>query len=287
MKKHIKYILPLCLCFFANISFAEIAPECAGVETPANYDEGQQQAFFQNYFSAAFGMTAMGPIIPIRGEHRASLGLELFAIPPLSCERRLVFAEDPARIKTQDTNKLPVSARPRLQVMLPDLGQMKVMFGGTFFPPIPTPLGTILQVGVETSVAREFDSGFQIGVHGHYSFGRMRAELAPPFEEGDPEAEDVFYTNYFGLDLGLAYNLKSSGYEHLTPYLNIGFADASSLFIVGDDLNLAQNTQHPWAGLTAATGLQMMLSDRIELGVELSAAFPVIYTGRMKIGLHW
>ncbi len=285
-----------CLCLFLSSepSRADLSPECLDVEVPADYSEAKQAAFLQNYFSAAFSMSSMGPVLPYSGLSRAGekrsagLSLELLGIPPLSCQQRLAYANDPSLIKTQDANQLPLFARPRLQVMLPKIAGLSSMLGATFFPPILTPAGTVMQVGAEASLGYESKFGLQVGVHGHFSMARMRAEIAAPLVDGEPAVEDLFMSSFFGLDLGAAYAIDRFELVFLRPYLNLGWADASTLFVVGDDLVVAQNTQHPWNGLTASLGLQTLwLNKRLEVSAEFYTAAPLIYTGRAMIGVVW
>jgi hypothetical protein len=111
-----KTLFILAILGLATPAAAQIAPECVGTPLPADYDEDRQQAFLANYFAAAFLMTPMGP--PVTGDKaNARFALELGVIPPLGCERRLVLNGT----KTEDTNLLPVSPRPRFWAQLPDI----------------------------------------------------------------------------------------------------------------------------------------------------------------------
>ena len=118
-----------------STSMAQIAPECAGVAVPSDYDEEKQQAHLNNYFAAGFIMTPMSPIQPFPKDSGASVGLELGFIPPMSCQERLVLGGT----KTEDTNKLPVNPRPRLLTRLPDIGPIQLYSGLTLLPPVEIP----------------------------------------------------------------------------------------------------------------------------------------------------
>ena len=273
-------------CLFlllASPGFAQIAPECEGVAVPADYEESKQQAFMQNYFAASFLMTPMGPILPYE-PGRAGIGLELGAIPPLSCEQRLVLGGT----KTEDTNGVPVHPRPRLMMSLPDIGPVSSFAGLTVMPPIRSPFGTMLQAGAEAGVGWRSSFGLSLGLRAHLNFGRMRAEIATPFAEGDPAVDDLFFSSTLGGDLGAAYQLPWQGWQWLRPYLSVGIADVSTLFIIGDDAVLVENTDHPWWGPTFAAGTQTRFLDgHLEWVVEVSSAFPVLTTAKTKIGVVW
>jgi hypothetical protein len=264
-------------------AYAQIAPECAGVEKPANYDENVQQANLQNYFAAAFMLTPMGPILPYQ-PGRASIGLELGYIPPMSCEARLVLDGT----KTEDTNKLPVNPRPRLMMSLPDLGPVSSFAGFTVMPPIPTPLGSILQAGVEAGAGWRADFGLAVGARAHLNFARMRAEIATPFVEGDPAIDDLFYASILGGDVGVAYAIPFEAMRWLTPYASVGLGDVSTLFIVGDDFVVIENTDTPWWGATGALGLQgLFLDDHLEVVLEASSAVGLYTTVKGKVAFVW
>jgi hypothetical protein len=269
---------------------AQIAPECQGVEVPADYDENAQQSFLQNYFAASFLQTPMAPPVPYddaAGGH-AGVGLELGFIPPLSCERRLVLAGT----KTEETNTSPVSPRPRLLAQLPRLGPVSSHLGFTFVPPVPSPIGTLLQAGGEIGVGTRFDFGLSLGLRGHLTFARMRAVIATPFDPDEPAVDDLFFANVMGLDLAAGYTLPLSQWWSLswltiTPYASAGVADVSTLFLVGDDNVIVQNVDTPYAGALVAVGVQALFVEHLEVVVEGSWALPIYPTVKLKLGVVW
>lgn len=267
----------------AGTSRAQIAPECAGVEPAANYEEGRQQAHLQNYFAAAFLLTPLGPILPY-APGKAGLGLELGWIPPLSCQERLVLGGT----KTEDTNLVPVNPRPRLLMSLPDIGPLSGFAGFTFMPPVPSPVGTVLEAGAEAGLGWRSPVGLDVGLRAHLVFARMRAEIATPFVEGEPAVDDLFYASVLGGDLGLSYALPWQGWEWLKPFGAVGIGDVSTLFIIGDDMVVAENTEYPWWGPTLSAGAQALLWDgHLEWVVEASTAWPVFTTVKTKLGVVW
>lgn len=273
-----------CLVVASAGARAQIAPECKGIERPADYDEAVQQGHLQNYFAASFLLTPMAPIVPY-DKSRAGLGLELGFVPPLGCEERLVLDGT----KTEDTNKLPVSPRPRLTLMLPDLGPISSYAGLTLFPPVPTPAGTILQTGGELGAGWRSGFGLLVGARAHLSFARVRAEIATPMAPGDEAYDDLFFASVLGADVGVAWRFELSLLEltvALTPYANAGVSDVTTLFIVGDDFAVVQNPDYAWWGATAAAGVQALVWDEhIELVVEGSTAFPLYTTVKAKVGV--
>ena len=52
-----------------------------------------------------------------------------------------------------------------------------------------------------------------------------------------------------GADIGVSYGLPWTYVDWLRPYATLGIADVSTLFIIGDDLLVMQNTEHPWWGI--------------------------------------
>lgn len=284
------YIRKICLLSLIlwvvtpSLSKAQIAAECKGVELPSDYDEERQQAHLNNYFAAGFMMTPLSPIQPFKGEHQASIGVELGLIPPLSCAERLVLAGT----KTEDTNKLPVNPRPRLVSSLPAIGPVQLYSGFTLMPPVKIPnVGSILQAGVELAAFYATDTGLAIGTRMHLNLTRARAEIATPFIPDTTAYDDLFYASSLGLDIGASYNLKSMNMPWLTPYASAGLADISTLFIIGDDMIITQNTTYPWWGAVIAVGTQMMVMEHLELTAEVSSATPIFTTAKIKVAYQW
>ncbi|MBL92197.1 MAG: hypothetical protein CMH56_10375 [Myxococcales bacterium] len=263
---------------------AQIATECAGVQVPTDYDEDKQQAHLNNYFAAGFLMTPLAPIQAFRDTAKASVGLELGIVPPLGCEERLVLGGT----KTEDTNKLPVNPRPRFLAALPAPDNMTLLAGFTLMPPVEIPdVGSILQAGVEMAAGFHVTPEFVVGSRAHLNFTRARAEIATPFVKGTQAYDDLFYASSLGMDLALSYNLQAMNLPWVTPYLSMGVADISTLFIVGDDLVVTQNVDYPWWGALVAGGVQMVFADHFDVTAEVSSAAPIFTTAKLKLGYRW
>jgi hypothetical protein len=274
------------VCVSAPSAWGQIAPDCTGVVVPADYSEDYQQSYLQNYFAAGFLLTPMAAPVPFaltKDAPRASVSLELGWIPPLSCERRLVLNGT----KTEQTNKSPVNPRPRVRAQLPSIGPVTPFFGVALMPPVPTPLGTFLQVGGELGAGYRHESGFSIGVRAHLDFARVRSEIAEPFNPESAPVEDLFFANVSGADVGVAYSFPIANVVELTPYLHTGIADISTLFIVGDDLLLVQNTKTPWAGALTSLGVQALWFNLVDVAVEGSWAIPLYPTVKVRVGVAW
>lgn len=262
---------------------AQISPECSGVKVPADYSEQAQQSFLQNYFAATFLMTPLAPPVVAAGP-RGSAGLELGGIPPLPCERRLVLEGT----KTEETNRSPVNPRLRIRAQLPPVGPVSSHLGFAFLPPVPSPVGTLLQVAGEVGAGWLSEGGLSIGARGHLTVARMRADIATAFVEGDPAVDDLFFANTMGLDLAVGQAVDVGvPWLALTPWASAGIADVSTLFIAGDDFAVVQNVTTPWSGALVAVGLQALFVEHVEVGLEASWAIPIFPTVKLKAGVAW
>lgn len=271
----------LTLAAFAMTS--QIAPECAGTPLPKNYDEDTQQAYLQNYFGASFLLTPMAPPVAY-DTPRASIGLELGFIPPVACEHRFVLGGT----KTENTDKSPVSPRPRVFAQLPKIGPLSSHVGFTFLPPVASPIGTLLQAGGELGAGWRSPNGFSVGARAHLDFARMRAEIASPFNPDDPAVDDLFFANSMGADVGVGFTLPLDvAWLALTPYAFGGMADVSTLFLVGDDRVIVENTTQPYAGAIVAAGAHALVAEHVELVLEASWAIPTYPTVKAKVGVAW
>lgn len=262
---------------------AQIAPECADTPLPKNYNEDAQQAYLQNYFAASFILTPMAPPVAY-DTSKASIALELGFIPPVACEHRFVLNGT----KTEDTDKSPVSPRPRVHAQLPKIGPVSSHVGFTFLPPVASPIGTLLQAGGELGAGWRSAQGLSVGARAHLNFARMRAEIASPINADDPVVDDLFFANSMGVDVGLGWTLPLDiPWLALAPYASAGMVDVSTLFLVGDDRFIVENTKAPYAGAIVATGAHALLFEHVEVALEGSWAIPIYPTVKAKVGVAW
>ncbi len=266
---------------FATTALAYVDPECADLAAegpPADYSEQGQQDFLLNYFAMALTFSPLHSPSPYASGH-GSVGLELAVIPPLGCERRLVLSYT----KTEDTNKAPVAPRPRLHVALPGIGKKQAWVpyvGLAYIPPVTVFSTTNVVVSTEVGIGRRTEAGWQYGARFHDTLMKTVAEIATPFVEGDPEYLDFYMGSTFGVDGMIGYKAGK-----ITPYLALGFTDASTFFFIGDD-NVVGNNLDPYQGFVAALGAQGRIK-KIDLAGELYAAPGVIVTGRLRAGLRF
>jgi len=263
-----------------RVAHAEISADCSMIDPNTTIDDEKQRAHLQNYFSSSFLFTPMNPA-PGAGA-RSQVGIELSLIPPLSCYERLV--EFGGQLKTENTNLSPVLPRPRLTVALPDAGPVHMALEAGFIPPIPLPIGIITHLGAAFSAGGEVVNNFALGGRAHFSMTRVRADVATATTPGGPEYDDLSYFSGFGADFGASYRIIGKQHSWLTPYLWAGYGQTQTLFIVGDDLTLVQNTTYPWYGATITAGGELSLLDnQLLLGFDVMCAVPVYATLQFKI----
>ena len=271
---------------------AAIDPACQAADGTANtemaLDEEGQQNFLQNYPALSTSFSAIHAPVP-HEPGTGSISVEVFGIPPLGCERRLVLGGT----KTEDTNKTPAAPRFRLGFSMPQMGPA-VVYGAVGYVPPVTVAGTRnVIVSGEIGVGIPMESGLQLGARYHHTLQKTIGEIATPFNEGDPAYDDFYSAATLGLDVMAGYEM-----ETVTPYVAVGVMDASTFFVIGDTAHLANNTA-PYVGMTASVGAQALLKERIELGGEFYTALPSfsaeqralgsahVYTGRVRAGLRF
>jgi len=252
--------LMLFALLFAPVAVAQIAPECRGVKSGADYDEVTQQDFLSNYVGLSTTLSPLhGPIPHEPG--RGAAGLELAVMPPLSCERRLVLGGT----KTEDTNKTPVVPRPRITFAFPAMGALRPYAGVAYVPPVPVFGTTNVLLSAEVGVGMEVGA-VQLGGRFHATSHKLIGEVATPFNKGDPPRDDLFIGSSLGVDV--LFGLPLEGF---TPYAAMGLTDVSTFFFVGDD-NVVTNNYHPYLGWVSSVGVDALVADWIRLGGEFYAA---------------
>ena len=249
----------------------ELQKEIASGNT--DYDEQSQQDFLLNYFAMATTLSPLHAPVPHEAG-QGSLNLEILAIPPLGCHRRLVLSGT----KTEDTNKAPAAPRPRVLFSFGDVGKVKPYAGFGYVPPVPVFGTRNVIIGGEAGFGVREDSGFEWGLRYHATLMKTIAEIATPFSSEDPEELDLFMGSTFGVDA--LFGLFMGDFR---PYLAVGFTDASTFFYIGDDAVVGNNAS-PYASVTSSLGLQWTLK-KFDFAGEFYAAPGVIYTGRLRAGL--
>ena len=241
----------------------------------ADYTEQDQQDFLLNYFALATTFSPLHSAVPASGG-QGLVSLELAGIPFLNCSRRLVLSGT----KTEDTNKAPMLPRPRILFQFKDIGKVKPYAGLGYVPPV-TVFGTRnVIVSAEAGFGVATDSGFEWGLRYHATLMKTIAEIATPFELGEPEELDFYMGSTFGVDAIVGHKVSNG----LKPYLALGFTDASTFFYIGDDAVVGNNAA-PYASLTGSLGAQWTV-ESFDFAGEFYTAPGVLYTARLRASLR-
>ncbi len=279
---------------WTHVALAQIAPACADVVMPDDYDEQVQQDFLQNYYALSSTFSPIHAPIPHAPGH-GTLGLEIGVLPPLGCDKRFVLGHT----KTEDTNKSPVIPRPRGSVSLPAIGKLVPYIGGAYVPPVPIN-GTInVIVSVEAGFGYPIGEHVQVGGRFHGTLHKTVGDLATAFNEDEPAVDDMFIGSTLGFEALGGYQI-----DWVTPYVAFGITDASTFFLVGDDTFIGNNL-HPYFGPNFSVGADGLVKDRFRFGGEFygapggysipdptaanvkgAARYGHIYTARLRFGVE-
>ncbi len=278
------------LGFLGSSAFAGIDPACLGVAQPADYDEQTQGDFQANYFALASSFSALHAPIPHEPGHGA-IGIDARVMPPLSCERRFVLNWT----KTEQTNKSPLIPTIRASFAFPAIAKIVVPYAGVgILPPVPlpdpeNPKGALpacdgktpltqckrssrnLVLGGEVGVGVHAHAHVDVGVRAHATTMRTYGDIATAFDEAaEPSIEDIYNASTWGIGAQIGSPWEIAG-QKLTPYVGVGYLDASTFFFVGDDNYPAINL-HPYAGPEVSVGLDGLFVNHLRLAGEFYAA---------------
>lgn len=275
---------------------AQVDPDCqevADAGPPEDHDEMAQAEFLLNYPALYTTLSPLHGPVPHDPGHGA-ITLDLAVVPPLSCERRMQLNWS----KTEDTNKTPLIPRPRVSFAFPAIGRMVPYAGVAYVPPITIFGTTNVILSGEVGVGFQLGELFQIGGRFHATSQKTVGEIATPILEGDPAFDDLYIASTFGLDL-----ITGLDIDPVTPYLAIGFTDASTFFYIGDD-DVVVNNYHPYFGPTASLGIDGLVK-WVRFGGEFYAApggystpdntvesvkppsrYGFLYTARFRVGVE-
>ncbi len=242
---------------------AQIAPECAGVSKPDDYDELVQADFLANYVSLATTLSPVHGPVPHEPGHGA-VGLDVGVIPPLGCDRRLVLSGT----KTEDTNKTPVVPRLRGTFAF-DVFEGKVVpyLGLAYIPPVKFLGTTNVIASGEVGIGVPVGEKVQLGGRYHFTLQKTVGEIATPFAPEDPVYDDLYLASSFGFDLMGGVKLGS-----VVPYAAAGLTDVSTFFYIGDD-GVVTNNYHPYFGPVASAGIDALIGEHFRLAGEYYGAF--------------
>lgn len=240
---------------------AQIAPECEGLEMPADYDEQVQQDFLANYYALSTTFSPLHAPIPHK-PGRGALTVELAVLPPLGCEKRYVLNYT----KTEETNKTPIVPRPRVSYAFPEIGPLVLYAGGAYVPPVPLFGTTNVILSAELGAGLKLGEKAQAGLRFHATSQKTVGEIATPFDPDAEAVDDLYIGSTVGLDLMAGYRIKS-----VVPYLAVGLTDVSTFFFIGDD-GVMTNNYHPYFGPALSLGADALLVKRLRLGGEFYSA---------------
>jgi hypothetical protein len=242
---------------------AQIAPECAGITKPADYDELVQADFLANYVSLATTLSPVHGPVPHEPGHGA-VGLDIGVIPPLNCEHRLVLSGT----KTEDPNKTPVVPRLRGTFAFDVLeGKIVPYLGLAYIPPVKFLGTTNVIASGEVGLGIPVGEDLQLGGRYHFTLQKTVGEIATPFAPEDPIYDDLYLASSFGFDL-----MGGLKVGPVVPYVALGFTDVSTFFYIGDD-GVVTNNYHPYFGPNASVGLDALIAKHFRLGAEYYGAF--------------
>ncbi len=258
---------------WGTVAQAQIAPECEGIGRPSDYDERTQQDFLANYYALTASASALHGPIPNR-PGSGTIGVDLNVMPPLSCEKRLALDAS----KTEDTNVSPVLPRIMAHYSFPEVADRLVFYAGVgMLPPVNVGGTRNLVLSAEGGLGIRVVEHFDVGVRAHTTLQRTFGDIATKIEPDDPDVEDIYVGSTWGtgVQLGSAW---SFGPAELTPYVSVGYLDASTFFIIGDNLNggdgnspLTENL-HPYAGVDFSVGVDVLLFEHFRVAAEFYGA---------------
>lgn len=243
-----------------SVAVAEVFDHCADLDKPADYDEGVQQDFLQNFPALVSTFSAVHGPIPHKAGHGA-IGINLSGVPFLGCEQQFVLDWS----KTENTNRTPVIPLPRLSFAFPVASNPKIVpYGGVgYLPPITMMETRTVILSGEVGVGYDFDGPLSAGLRGHATAMKIVADVASHFTPEEPDVDDLFLGHTFGVDAMIGYDTSI-----FTPYLAVGFTDVSTFFYIGDN-GVVTDNYHPYFGFVTSAGVDALVAQKWRVGGEI------------------
>lgn len=269
----------LCLLLMNVSAFAQIAPECAGVEKPADYHEGKQRAYLQNYFIAA-----LMPL-PFVSSHSSSakkstVGVDVSLVGRLSCQERLVLGGT----KTENTSQAPIFPRLFAKGTLLSKDPLSLEIGATFLPPLPIPGLSIWHASSQATLSYEPITNVGLHLRGFISLLYLRSEIASPFDKNDPVKDDWFSFASIGGDLTASFGMPFSARHAIYPFISFGIIKGASIFAIGDDSKAVPNEDYPLLGGTNFVGLLYRgFGDQMHVGLGMGGVIGVSMAAHLQL----
>lgn len=283
-----------------DTAFHLIDPKCVGLPQPADYDEQVQADFAQNFFALSASNSPIHAAVPHAPGHGA-IFVDVDILPPLSCGQRYVLNWT----KTEDTNKSPILPKIGAGFSFPALGKIVVPYASvSFFPPIPFNGTRNFVLSGEFGLGVQAHKFVDVGARFHTSIIRTYGDIAGAFTAAEPVVEDVFSGTTWGFDGLISFPLHA-GKQDLSPFLSVGYINASTFFMIGDDRYVGNNL-HPYSGLAFSGGLDALFAKHFRFGAEFYGApggyslpdktvdsvtpgsrYGHLYTGRFRLGVEF
>ena len=152
-----------------SLSTVAAAADCTLPDAqPDGYDGVAQQDFLANYFALSLSDSPIHAPIPDEPGH-GHVGLQVLAIPPLPCSRRLVEYETPHTQvppsgKFENTNKTPAAPRLAFGFTFPSVGGWDLYGSAVYLPPVPVFGTTNVILGGEVGVGRKLGERWSGGL---------------------------------------------------------------------------------------------------------------------------
>lgn len=266
-------------CFIPVLLWAQIAPECAGVVRPADYDEAKQNAYMENFYIAHFIPPFNISSHPQDGR-LSVVGVQASYLNRLSCQERLAMNGT----KTENNPASPVLPKLIFKTSLLNKSQWTWSLGVNIIPPIPLPQFQAWHGSIDSTLSYEPVLGLAVHLRSFLSLGLIKAEIAGPFSEKDPIKDDWFTPASFGGDLGFSMKVPISTKHSLYPFLSFGLAKGTSLFVVGDDDVVVFNDKYPLFDATSFVGLSYhTFGHALQISLSAGGAINTMMTGQFLI----
>jgi hypothetical protein len=182
----------------------------------------------------------------------ATLSLEVAALPPLGCSDRVIWFA--GKMKTEDTNKMPIVPRPRLRVALPQLFGFDGALGVGYLPPVALGTTQVHHVGFDLTVSRSLSPQLDVGLRWHAAVTKVADDIAHKTHEDAPDVLDFYVNGLSGVGLAFGYHGGSLP-KGMAAYASGGYTNVGTFFLVGDDAAI-QNNEFPYRGLDYTLGAQ-------------------------------
>jgi len=264
------------MLFLLPTAFAALDVKCesaASGEAPGWYiDDAHQQSWALNRFAASTALSPMGAG-PVADDTRLEVSVELDAVPPVGCERRLYDH----RTATLDLNHSLALPRLRVDFASKPLGRVLFYGAAAWTPPVDIDQARTTSAGGHVGVGLAPTEATTLAARVHFTQARSTAHVYPPTSAVNPLIRDYLSSSTFGADL-----VAGARMGNTTPYVSAGWLDISTFAWVGEN-SAVMNNYHPYSGLALAFGTEIDVG-AFASAIELYVVPDVLYTVRLRAG---